>query len=123
MGITWIPPEKFGDCQKLLRVSELAEITGFSISRFFEIRGDEELVGGNHGHYSCHQIFNCPAGKIELTVTRLGEKEEKYTLDPESWLLWVPPNHFLTYKFLEPHSIIQVFASHSYDASDYFFRI
>jgi len=102
-----------------LVVVELQKNIPFPVNRlFFVMNVPSHHVRGEHAHRECHQLLVCLQGSVSVTADN-GQVREEYVLDrPEIGLHVYPMTWAAQYKY-SPNAVLAVFASHSYDASDY----
>lgn len=76
-------------------------------------------VRGHHAHKTLEQILLCPHGAIEVTLDDGKGNTDTVTLANPEDALYVGPGTWHTMKWLEPDSVLLVFASQPYEESDY----
>ena len=74
---------------------------------------------GEHAHRACHQFLICVRGSCAV-VADDGERRVEILLDAPEMGMYLPPMTWgIQYKYTSD-AILLVFASHHYDAADYF---
>jgi hypothetical protein len=119
MGIQLFEFSENGDKRGILRYFEFPDSFNLEIKRYFFI--SDMPVGelrGNHAHKTCYQLMHCIGPQVELKLES-PENHITLTLDTTKGLILIPPRIWVTFKGLNPNSILAVFASELYDESDY----
>jgi UDP-2-acetamido-3-amino-2,3-dideoxy-glucuronate N-acetyltransferase len=75
-------------------------------------------VRGEHAHHKCKQFLLCLAGSVSCVVDT-GEMRQEFRLDRPDMGLYIPPMTWASQYNYSSDSLLLVFASHQYDASDY----
>ena len=92
----------------------------FDIARIFTILPKKiGEIRGEHAHKTCWQYFLSVSGNMEVEIRNISS-EDTFQISPGTGLV-VPPWNWSKIVFGGADSILNVFASHSYDASDYIF--
>ena len=87
--------------------------------RQFLIHGvADHSIRGEHAHQVCHQFLFAVVGSLSVIVDD-GNKAREVELADSAFGLYLPPYVWgVQYRFM-PHTMLSVYASHPYDASEY----
>ncbi len=85
---------------------------------FFVYDVPSREVRGEHAHRVCHQFLICVSGQVVVALDD-GTHRNEVVLDAPTVGLYVPPMTWSSQFRYDPQSVLLVFASHPYDASDY----
>lgn len=107
------------DLRGSLTVGEFDGVIPFVPHRYFmvfDVPGAE--VRGEHAHRVCHQFVMCARGEVSV-IADDGVNREEFLLRDNATGIYLPPMTWgIQYRY-SPDSVLLVFASHAYDASDY----
>lgn len=111
-----IPVTIIKDDRGGLGVVELAQVCGFSASRFYFLY-DVRKPRGGHAHRRLRQCFIALAGRAEITVDS-GRERRTIVLDSPERALIVNP---MVWRDLDmtPDTVLGVLASEPYDEAEY----
>ena len=114
--------QNFKDARGELTVIDNAEkLLPFKIKRVFYIYKVDESIRGGHRHHETVQAAICINGSCSV-LNNDGEKEEEFLLDsPTKCLILETKDWHKMYKFSND-AILLVFASTTFDASDYIYE-
>lgn len=100
-----------------LKVIDFKDIP-FKIRRFFIISvRDASFERGHHAHKECWQALFPSKGQCTVTIQNI---KDEYTFKvSQNQILIVPPYNWCAVRFDSHSTLVNVFASHSYDKSDY----
>lgn len=118
-GVTVHHFEEMRDMRGSLTAGEFERFLPFVPRRFFmvyDVPGAE--VRGEHAHVECHQFLMCVNGSVRVLADD-GDSREEFILDRHNVGVHLPPMTWGTQYSYSPGSVLLVFASHEYDASDY----
>jgi UDP-2-acetamido-3-amino-2,3-dideoxy-glucuronate N-acetyltransferase len=102
-----------------LAVGEIERDLPFIPKRFFVVYNvPNEKVRGEHAHHRCHQAVVCISGSCHLVVDD-GVNREEIVLSHPGVGVHLPPLTWGTQYRYSSNGVLLVFASHSYDATDY----
>jgi dTDP-4-dehydrorhamnose 3,5-epimerase-like enzyme len=119
MGIKLFEFSEHDDERGVLSHIEFVETFNFNFKRYFFIsKIPVNVWRGNHAHRLCFQLLHCIGPTIELELDNLKNKIT-LTLDSTRGLILIPPKTWVSFKSLNPNSILAVFASEFYDEKDY----
>lgn len=91
----------------------------FEARRVFFVHGvPSKEVRGEHAHRQCEQFLVCLTGSVSCIVDD-GRQRNVYVLDDPSLGLYMPKMTWGTQYDYSPDAVLIVFASHTYDDSDY----
>ena len=106
------------DLRGVLRAVECDDLP-FDVHRVFSV---SEVPHGNvrgaHAHRECHQLLWCVAGSLRCLVDD-GRRRAEVLLSPNGIGLHMPPGIWGTQYQYSPGTVLNVAASHPYDADDY----
>lgn len=86
--------------------------------QFFIHDVDDDRIRGEHAHEICHQFLFAVVGSLAVIVDD-GSAAREIVLEDASYGLYLPPYVWgVQYRF-KPYTVLAVFASHPYDASEY----
>ena len=107
------------DLRGNLTAGELADALPFVPKRYFMVFDVPSAhVRGEHAHRRCHQFLICASGQCAVVVDD-GKNRQEIELSSPSVGLHLPPMIWATqYKYSREATLL-VFASESYDPSDY----
>lgn len=102
-----------------ISIAEHHKILPFDVKRtFWTFYTPESIVRGRHAHFKTEQILIAMAGRIIVNTEMPDGEILTYNLEKPNIGLYVPPHCWHTMQY--SHSSVQlVFASTSYDESDY----
>lgn len=109
----------FSDLRGELAPLEFGQNLPFKPLRSFLVYGvPSDKVRGEHAHRLCHQFLIAAHGRLSVVVDDGRDRKEVSLAEP-SIGLYLPPGVWgIQYKF-QPDTVLQVLASHPYDAADY----
>jgi len=109
----------FSDTRGDLSPLELGKDLPFRPQRSFLVHSvPSEKVRGEHAHRECHQFLIAASGQLAVVIDDGKQRIEVELVGP-SIGLYIPPRIWgIQYKF-KPDTVLQVFASHPYEDSDY----
>lgn len=111
--------QEIKDSRGQMNVIEFSKILGFSPKRMFSIQNVPiNGLRGDHAHKECIQVLHCLNGKVEVELDN-GTEKNSLLLNDAGKILLIPANTWLRLRFLEESTILNVYASESYDDSDY----
>lgn len=112
----------FKDNRGALTVLDNADrLLPFKIRRVFYIYNVDASMRGGHRHHETVQAAICIQGSCRVYCND-GEKEEDYLLDdPSKCLILETKDWHKMYDFT-PNAILLIFASTTFDSSDYIFE-
>ena len=102
-----------------LTVGEVGKDLPFDPKRWFmvfDVPGYQ--LRGEHAHRACHQFLICVRGSCR-TLLDDGRQRGEVTLDSPDLGVHMPPMIWGTQYRYTPDAVLLVFASHTYDPSDY----
>ncbi len=102
------------DSKAELHVFEYFEKLGFSIKRFYFLKGTQSGIRGNHSHENCFQIIVAINNSSNIVVKAKNKKEYTFTLTPFKNAVVVPRNHKIELE-LEKDSICLALASETFE--------
>lgn len=79
--------------------------------------GDDRLRG-EHAHEICHQFLMAVVGSLAVIVDD-GAEAREIVLQDASYGVYMPPYVWGVQYLFKPHTVLAVYASHPYDASEY----
>lgn len=82
----------------------------------FDVPGSE--IRGEHAHRRCHQFITCVRGACSILIDD-GKTREEIRLDDPTLGIYLPPMIWSSQFGHTPDAVLQVLASHHYDAEDY----
>jgi UDP-2-acetamido-3-amino-2,3-dideoxy-glucuronate N-acetyltransferase len=86
--------------------------------QFFIHNVGDSRIRGEHAHKICHQFLFAVVGSLAVIVDD-GAEAREILLEDASFGLYLPPYIWgVQYKF-KPYTVLSVYASHPYDASEY----
>jgi len=107
------------DVRGNLVAGEFKKNIGFSPKRYFMVFGVPSVrQRGQHAHKKCHQFLVCVKGSMRVRLSD-GKREQTVRLNRLNVGVHVPPMTWCTHFNYQPGTILLVFASHHYEASDY----
>lgn len=102
-----------------LCVGEFETQMPFIPKRYFVIFNvPSREVRGEHAHRECHQFLVCLKGQCNVLIDD-GEKRRELILKGADMGIYMPPMIWGTQYQYSEDAVLLVFASHSYDSSDY----
>jgi acetyltransferase-like isoleucine patch superfamily enzyme len=109
----------FEDIRGRLVAGELNKQIPFPPVRFFTVYDVPSSEGGpQHAHHECHQFLICVKGSVHVLVDDGSERQEVVLDRPDIGLHIKPYIWGTQYKY-SADAVLLVFASHSYDSTDY----
>jgi len=122
-GLTWAPPlvslRQATDMRGSLVVAEFGTDLPFLPKRFFTVFDVPSIdVRGEHAHRVCEQFLVCLKGSVRAIVDD-GVQRREFLLNSPDHGLHMPAMTWGTQYAYSSDAVLAVFASHSYDASDY----
>ncbi|MEN6543311.1 WxcM-like domain-containing protein [Parvibaculum sp.] len=117
-GELW-PVPVFSDLRGSLSAIELSTNLPFRPERIFLIYGvPSEEMRGDHAHRRCAQFLVAVHGSVSLILDD-GERSVEVRLNRPNLGVYMPPMIWGTQYNYSSDAVLMVFASHSYDPSDY----
>lgn len=118
-GVTIHTLKQVSDLRGDLSVGEFSQDIPFVPARYFLVYGvPTSKIRGEHAHKVCHQFMICVRGSLAV-IADDGTTSQEFNLDRPNIGLYMPPCIWgVQYKY-SPDAVLLVFASHSYDATDY----
>ena len=114
----WRMPH-FADLRGELAPTEFSRDLPFEPKRSFVVYGvPSNKVRGEHAHHTCHQFLVAVHGSLSVVVDNGRSRSEVVLSDPTMGLYLPPLVWGIQYKF-EADTVLQVNASHPYEAADY----
>ena len=114
----WRMPH-FADLRGELAPTEFSRDLPFEPKRSFVVYGvPSNKVRGEHAHHKCHQFLVAVHGSLSVVVDNGRSRSEVVLSDPTIGLYLPPLVWGIQYKF-EADTVLQVNASHPYEAADY----
>jgi UDP-2-acetamido-3-amino-2,3-dideoxy-glucuronate N-acetyltransferase len=102
-----------------LSAGEFRRDLPFQVKRyFFVFNVPHARIRGEHAHRRCHQLLICVKGSCRVTVDD-GRRQESFRLKGLRTALYIPPGVWASQSGHSPGTMLLVFASHPYRASDY----
>ncbi|PTY06623.1 isomerase [Opitutaceae bacterium EW11] len=102
-----------------LSVGEFQRAVPFTPKRYFLVFNVQNgEIRGEHAHRRCHQFLICVSGSCNAVVDD-GRNREEFLLDRPNIGLYIPPMIWGTQYKYSSGSVLLVFASDYYDATDY----
>jgi len=118
-GVAFVNLTKASDLRGDLLAVELAQHVPFSVRRMFYIMNVPSYhVRGEHAHKECHQLLVCLQGAVTVSADNGSERQEWVLDRPEMGLHILPMTWATQYRYTDD-AVLAVFASHSYDPTDY----
>jgi UDP-2-acetamido-3-amino-2,3-dideoxy-glucuronate N-acetyltransferase len=107
------------DIRGSLSVGEFQKQIPFDAKRYFLVFDvPSKELRGEHAHHVCHQFLICVHGSCSV-VADDGKVRQEFMLDSPDLAIYLPPLTWgVQYKYSHD-AVLLVFASHSYDATDY----
>lgn len=113
------PVPVFSDLRGSLSAIELSKNLPFQPERVFLIYGvPSEEMRGDHAHKRCAQFLVAVHGGVSLVLDD-GERSVEVRLNRPNLGVYMPPMIWGTQYNYSADAVLMVFASHSYDPSDY----
>ncbi|MBO9123164.1 MULTISPECIES: WxcM-like domain-containing protein [unclassified Rhizobium] len=110
---------RFADLRGQLAPLEYEKDLPFVPKRSFIVHGvPSNKVRGEHAHHQCKQFLIAVHGSVSVVIDDGTRRKEVQLSDPSTGLYLSPLVWGIQYKF-EPNSVLLVFASDPYEASDY----
>lgn len=118
-GVTLHRLKGVRDLRGSLSVGEMEKDIPFQPRRWFVVYDvPSTKTRGEHAHRSCHQFLVAVRGACAV-VADDGQHRQEFLLDTPQLGLYLPPMVWgIQYKYTSDAALL-VFASHSYDATDY----
>jgi hypothetical protein len=102
-----------------LSVGEFASDLPFQPQRYFLVYNvPTREVRGEHAHRACHQFLICVKGSCSLLLDD-GQNRNELKLDQPDIGVYMPPMIWGSQFNYSPDAVLLVFASHTYDSTDY----
>jgi UDP-2-acetamido-3-amino-2,3-dideoxy-glucuronate N-acetyltransferase len=118
-GVTLHRLRRVHDPRGNLCVGEFAKDIPFLPRRFFMVFDVPNAKHrGEHAHKRCHQFLVCMAGSLSVQV-KDGARSQIFHLKPQTEGVYVPPKVWCSQYNFRPGTVLLVFASAFYEASDY----
>jgi dTDP-4-dehydrorhamnose 3,5-epimerase-like enzyme len=109
----------FSDSRGKVSVAEGEKDIPFKIERTFHIYGvPQGEERGGHAHRETEQVYVCLNGSVTVILNDGTNKEEITLRDPEQ-VLYVGPLVWSVLKDFQPGTVLFVWTSKHYDATDY----
>jgi WxcM-like protein len=87
--------------------------------RQFLIHGvSDDSIRGEHAHRICHQFLFAVVGSLAVIVDD-GVEAREIMLEDANFGLYLPPYVWGVQHSFKPYTMLSVYASHPYDASEY----
>lgn len=93
----------------------------FPVRRVFFINAETDAVRGGHRHHVTRQAVICIKGTCVVT-NHDGKKQTDFSLDDPGKCLLLETGDWHVMHSFTPHTILLIFASHSYDPADYIYE-
>lgn len=107
------------DLRGTLSPGEVARDVPFAVRRYFLVYGVPSAeTRGEHAHHQCAQFLLAVSGHLSVLVDD-GQRREEFTLDRPNVGLLIPPMVWGVQYRYQPNTVLLVFASEHYQASDY----
>jgi len=90
----------------------------FAVSRVFTVGANAGGLRGQHAHRKCTQLLVCISGQI-LVACDDSHQNAKFTLNPNSDALLLPPGIWSSQSYELDSSSLVVFCDYPYDEADY----
>lgn len=118
-GAHWLRLSSHEDMRGGLVVAEFSKNLPFEPRRVFFVHDvPSEKVRGEHAHKECHQVLACVSGSVRVLADD-GAVRQEFLLDKPYIALHLEPLTWGSQYHYSPGSVLAVFASHEYSASDY----
>ena len=118
-GVSFVKLTVASDLRGDLLAVELEQHIPFPVKRLFYVMNvPSHHVRGEHAHHQCHQLLICLQGSVTVTADNGTEREEWILDRPEIGLHLHPLTWAAQWRYTD-NAVMAVFASHSYDSSDY----
>jgi acetyltransferase-like isoleucine patch superfamily enzyme/dTDP-4-dehydrorhamnose 3,5-epimerase-like enzyme len=118
-GISFVNFTTASDLRGDLMAADLTTQVPFPVKRaFFVSNVPSHHVRGEHGHQACHQLLVCLQGSVMVAADN-GKKRGQWLLNHPGTGLHIHPMVWAAQYQYSENAVLAVFASHSYDASDY----
>ena len=102
------------DSKAEILVFDYFEKLGFTIKRFYFLKGSQSGIRGNHKHVNCFQIIVAINNSSTIVLKGIEHKEYTYTLIPFKNAVVVPLNYKIEL-MLEKDSICLALASDTFE--------
>ena len=102
------------DSKAELYVFDYFEKLGFSIKRFYFLKGSQPGIRGNHKHENCFQIIVAINNSSTIALRAFDSKEYTFTLTPFKNAVVIPRNYKIEL-MLEKDSICLALASDTFE--------
>lgn len=117
-GVELLPLRLATDLRGALTAIECDELP-FVVRRIFTVNEvPDGNVRGAHAHKQCHQFLWCVAGSLRCLVDD-GTRRAEVLLSGDGMGLYMPPRTWGTQYRYEAETVLNVAASHPYEAADY----
>ncbi|NDU91017.1 MAG: isomerase [Ferrovum sp.] len=118
-GVTVHRLPEFSDLRGSLSVGEFASVVPFQPKRYFLVYAVPSIeTRGEHAHRRCHQFLLCVSGSCRVLADD-GIHRAEFVLDAPHIGIHMPPMTWGTQYQYSKDAVLLVFASESYDSSDY----
>lgn len=118
-GVTLHELPHIRDMRGSLTVGEFERSIPFAARRYFLVFDvSSREVRGEHAHRACHQFLVCVSGSCSV-VADDGVNRREFLLDRPNLGIYLPPMTWGTQYKYSSDTVLLVFASDYYDASDY----
>lgn len=118
-GVDFVKFTTASDLRGDLLAVELEKQIPFEVRRMFYVMNvPSHHVRGEHAHHECHQLLVSLKGSVTVTADNGSEREEWVLDRPDIGLHLHPKTWAGQWRYTE-NAVLAVFASHSYDPSDY----
>lgn len=118
-GVDFVKFTTASDLRGDLLAVELEKQIPFEVRRMFYVMNvPSHHVRGEHAHHECHQLLVSLKGSVTVTADNGSEREE-WILDRPDIGMHLHPKTWAGQWHYTENAVLAVFASHSYDPSDY----
>jgi acetyltransferase-like isoleucine patch superfamily enzyme/dTDP-4-dehydrorhamnose 3,5-epimerase-like enzyme len=118
-GVTLHELPHIRDMRGSLSVGEFERSIPFAARRYFLVFDvSSREVRGEHAHRACHQFLVCVSGSCSV-VADDGVNRREFLLDRPNLGIYLPPMTWGTQYKYSSNTVLLVFASDYYDATDY----
>ena len=118
-GVDVVRFTRASDLRGDLLAAELRKDIPFQVERlFFVMNVPSGKVRGEHAHKECHQLLVCLQGSLHVAADN-GTDRGEWVLDSSEIGLHIRPMVWASQFMYSENAVLAVFASHSYDSSDY----
>lgn len=118
-GVRLLPLQLATDLRGALTAIEF-EALPFQVQRIFTVNEvPDGNVRGAHAHKVCHQFLWCVAGSLRCLVDDGTRRAEVLLSGEDGMGMYMPPGTWGTQYRYEAETVLNVAASHPYEAADY----